>query len=150
MITPGPGVAPEPGLGVVGGVDVDAVVAAVRGCPGVADLCSSRAAPVGSYLPGRHVPGVTVAADALTVQVRAAWAVPFHTIAARIQLAVAALGGGRRVDVVVAETTDPPPSEAPPSVSTNSEGPWTTTTARPGAPSSAPVTPTGEVTRLPS
>lgn len=97
------------GNAVVDGVDVDAVAAAVRACPGVEALYSSKTASVASYLPGRQVAGVRVAADAVTVQVRTAWAVPFPAVAARIQLAVAALGGGRRVDVVVADIADAPP-----------------------------------------
>ena len=64
---------PSPQL--VDGVDVDAVAAAVRRCPGVEDLAVGALGSAASYLPGRTVPGIAVTADRVTIQVRARWAV---------------------------------------------------------------------------
>ena len=49
------------GGGVVDGVDLDAVAAAVRSCPAIDDLSSGPWGGVVSYLPGRQVAGVRVA-----------------------------------------------------------------------------------------
>ena len=106
MTTAGPAATPGPGL--VDGVDVDAVAAAVRACPGVDDLYSSTAASVASYLPGRQLPGVGVDATTVTVQVRTVWNVPLDQVAADITRAVTSLAGHRRVDVVIGDITDPP------------------------------------------
>ena len=93
---------------VIDGVDVDAVVMAVRSCAAVDDLYSTSAALVASYLPGRQVAGVQVAADAVTVQVRSRWAVPAVEVAGQLRAAVQPLPGGRRVDVVIADIADAP------------------------------------------
>jgi hypothetical protein len=63
---------------------------------------------VATYLPGRRVPGVRVAADAVLVQVRGRWGVPAVEVATRIRRILAALVAGRRVDVVLADLGDPP------------------------------------------
>lgn len=89
-------------------VDVDAVVTAVRTSPGVDDLDAGRLVRLGTYLPGRMVPGVRVDEATVTVQVRTRWNVPMPEIAAQIRARVAPLVGGRRIDVVVADLTDPP------------------------------------------
>jgi hypothetical protein len=95
-------------LAVVDGVDVDAVATAVRACPAVEDLDGGRWGEVATYLPGRRVPGVRVAADAVLVQVRGRWGVPAVEVATRIRRILAALVAGRRVDVVLADLGDPP------------------------------------------
>lgn len=93
-------------------VDVDAVATAVRTSPGVDDLDAGRLVHLGTYLPGRMVPGVRVDEATVTVQVRTRWNVPMPEVAAQIRARVAPLVGGRRIDVVVADLTDPP-SDSP-------------------------------------
>lgn len=97
MTIPGP-------ASVVDGVDVDAVTAAVRGCPSVYELDGGRAATVVStYLPGRSVPGVRVRPGEITVQVLGIWGVPVPDLAREVRTALAPLVGARRVDIVVAD-----------------------------------------------
>jgi hypothetical protein len=95
------------------GVNVDAVAAAVRVCPGVSGLDRSQFSPVASYLPGRTVEGVEVSGGRVTVQIRAQWAVPVPGLAARITVALAPLTGTRPVDVVIADIDDPPSAPGP-------------------------------------
>ncbi|WP_200799982.1 hypothetical protein [Jatrophihabitans endophyticus] len=147
---------PHPEL--VDGVDVDAVAAAVRGCAGVADLAEGPAGSVVSYLPGRRVAGVHVAADHVVAQVRLEWGATVPDVAGRIRVAVAPAVGARRVDVVVADVDSPPgwddeTPDAPDDRSTgrNEASTWTTAPgAAHAAPSSASTTPTGAEIRPPS
>jgi hypothetical protein len=90
----------------VDGVDVDAVAAAVRACPGVDELAVGALGSVASYLPGRTVAGIAVAEDRVTVQVRSRWAVPAGEVAIQVRSAVAGLVGSRRVDIVIADIAD--------------------------------------------
>jgi hypothetical protein len=137
---------------VVDGVDLDAVVAAVRGCPGVDDLIAGPWGGVVSYLPGRQIPGVRVAADHLVISVRSRWDVPAASLARHVRAALAALAGPRRIDVVVADIADAGtacgPGLAGPDRETSS---WTTgSSGMPGAPLSAPIIPTSAATPPPS
>jgi len=84
-------------------VDVDAIAAAVRACPGVADLDAGHPAELATYLPGRRVAGVRAADATVEVQVRVRWGRPLPEIAGEVQAAVAPLAGGRRVDVLIAD-----------------------------------------------
>ena len=111
MTVPAPSFTPDPA--VIDGVNVDAVAAAVRACPGVPGLDRGQFSPVASYLPGRIVEGVEVSGGRVTVQIRAQWAVPVPELAARITRALAPLIGDRPVDVVISDIDDPP--VAPPS-----------------------------------
>ncbi|MCW3844348.1 hypothetical protein ONA70_30090 [Micromonospora yasonensis] len=95
---------------VVDGVDVDAVAAAVRACPGVVGLTTGWAGGRATYLPGRRVDGVAVDADAVVVQVRGRWGVTARELAREVRAAVLPLAAGRRVDVVVADLEIPPPA----------------------------------------
>lgn len=92
----------------VDGVDVDTVVRAVLGCPGVVELHGVAPVEVATYLPGRKVVGLRVGSSTVDVQVRAAWGVPAPQIAAEIRAAVLPLAGGRSVDVTIAAVADPP------------------------------------------
>jgi hypothetical protein len=92
----------------VDGVDVDAVVRAVRACPGVVEMEGGSPGEVATYLPGRRLVGLRVGDSTIDVQVRAAWGVPAPQIAAEIRAAVAPLAGGRSVDVTIAALSDPP------------------------------------------
>ena len=57
---PGPSAGRADGDAIVYGIDVDAVAAAVRACPGVSGLDGGRYGDVTTYLPGRAVAGVVV------------------------------------------------------------------------------------------
>jgi hypothetical protein len=99
--------APEGGA-IVEGIDVDAVAAAVRSCPGVSGLHGGRYGEVTTYLPGRAVRGVVVGAGRVRVQVRAAWGTEAPPLAAAITAALTPLTGNRPVDVAIADIDDPP------------------------------------------
>jgi hypothetical protein len=111
------------GDAVVDGVDVDAVAAAVRACPGVEALRGGGPAEVATYLPGRRIVGVQVTPAGLVVAVRGRWGVPATVLAGQIRDVVAALVPGRRVEVRLVEVADPP---GPPTAVTPPGG------ARPG------------------
>lgn len=106
-----------PGAGLIDGVDVDAVAAAVQSCPGVSALDGGRFGQVASYLPGRVVQGVAVDNGRVRVQVRSQWGVRVSDLAALITSALAPLAGSFPVDVAVADIDDPPAdSGLPPAV----------------------------------
>jgi hypothetical protein len=105
---PTPAQAATEGDASIDGIDVDAVVAAVRACPGVSDLHGGRYGEVTTYLPGRAVRGVVVGGGRVRVQVRAAWGAEVPTLAAAITAALAPLTGNRPVDVAIADIDDPP------------------------------------------
>ena len=71
MTVPPAGSAPR--SAVIDGIDVDAVAAAVRGCPGVSGLDGGPFGGVASYLPGRKVEGIVVRDGRVIVQVRSRW-----------------------------------------------------------------------------
>jgi hypothetical protein len=98
---------------IVDGVDVDLVAAAVRGCPAVAGLVAGPPCGAATYLPGRRIDGITVAADKVLIQVRSRWE-PATELAAQIRRAASALAPLHRVDVVVADIEDPPPVRVSP------------------------------------
>ena len=106
----------RPGSAVIEGIDIDAVVAAVRGCAGVSGLDGGQFGEVASYLPGRKVEGVVVSGGRVRVQIRSQWAVPAPELAALIKAVLVPLTGHRPVDVVIADIDDPastPPPRAP-------------------------------------
>lgn len=104
----------SPGSAVIGGVNVDALAAAVRSCHGVGDLDRGPLGSVATYLPGRQLGGIRVGSDRVTLQVKGKWGVPVHELAAQIQQAAAPLVGSRTVDIVVTDLTDPTPSQGAP------------------------------------
>ena len=108
MTIPTPAQAAPEGDAIIDGIDVDAVVAAVRGCPGVSGLHGGRYGEVTTYLPGRVVRGVVVGGGRVRVQVRAAWGAEAPTLAAAITAVLAPLTGNRPVDVAIADIDDPP------------------------------------------
>jgi hypothetical protein len=99
--------APEGGA-IIDGIDVDAVAAAVRACPGVSGLHGGRYGEVTTYLPGRAVRGVVVGGGRVRVQVRATWGTEAPPLAAAITAALTPLTGNRPVDVAIADIDDPP------------------------------------------
>jgi hypothetical protein len=111
-----PGSHEQPGSAVIDGIDVDALAAAVRSCPGVDDLDQGPLGSVATYLPGsRQVAGLRVRADRVTVQVRGTWGVSVPELATQIRTVAAPFVGGHPVDVVVSDLADPtpPPMEPP-------------------------------------
>ena len=142
----------------VDGVDVDAVAAAVRSCPAVDDLDGGRLGGAATYLPGRRVPGIRIDDDRIEVHVRGVWGQPVGVLADQIRTALAALSGGRVVDVVLTDVAEPgqaraqlPPPAGPastptPAVLADGTGEeWTTPSASAGPSggnSSAATTPT--------
>jgi hypothetical protein len=96
---------------VVEGIDVDALAAAIGACPSVARLGSGRAGAAATYLPGRRVSGVRLAADHLEVEVVARWQRPVATVADDVRRAAAALAPGRRVDVTITDIELPSEAE---------------------------------------
>lgn len=113
----------------VDGIDVDAVAAAVRGCPAVHDLDGGKLGGVATYLPGRRVPGIRIDDDRIEVHVRAVWNQPVSLVAQQIRAVLARLSGGRVIDVVLTDVAEPGqprqqpaalPSAATPSAATPS------------------------------
>ncbi|MEV0272765.1 hypothetical protein AB0H43_28630 [Hamadaea sp. NPDC050747] len=94
-------------------VDVDAIVEAVRRCPGVEDLYAGSPVELATYLPGRRVVGVRVTESAVEVQIRTRWGRTIPEIGAAVLAAVAPLSGGRPVDVLVADVVGEPGEDAP-------------------------------------
>jgi hypothetical protein len=140
----------------VDGVNVDAIAAAVRGCGAVDDLSSGRWGEVASYLPGRRVAGVQVGSDQVTISVRGRWGVPVTELARQVRVAVTAVAGPRRVDIVITDLAEPAPASRAgrPAAGTHGDevSSWTTSSAAgtPGARTSAPAIPTAAATRPPS
>jgi len=148
----------------VDGVDVDAVAAAVRGCPAVDDLAGGPLGGVATYLPVRRVPGIRISDDRIEVHVRGVWDQPVSLIADQIRGALATLNGGRIIDVVLTDVAEPgqaraqysvpaaePATTATPSVlADGTVEQWTTPSAAAGpsgGSSSAATTPTVVETR---
>lgn len=137
----------QPAPAVVDGVDLDAVAAAVRGCPAIADLSPGPWGGVVSYLPGRQLAGIRVASDHVLISVRGRWGVPVAEMARQVRTAVAGLAGPRRVDLEVADLAGAP-GEGPAGGPREEVSSWPTSSpgVAPGASSSAPITPTGAAT----
>jgi hypothetical protein len=129
----------------VDGIDIDAVAAAVRGCPAVDDLDGGRLGGAVTYLPGRRVSGIRITGDRIEVHVRGVWNQPVSLIAQQIRTALATLNGGRIIDVTLTDVAEPgsagrhatagPAGAATPSVlADGTVEPWTSASAA-GAPS---------------
>lgn len=97
---------------VVDGVNVDAVAAAARACPGVEQLHGRAPQRTATYLPGRRVEGVRVGRHSVVVQVRARWGVPVPELVAQLRGAITPVVNGRRIDIIVADVGDPPAARA--------------------------------------
>ena len=141
----------QPAPAVIDGVDLDAVAAAVRGCPAIDDLSPGPWGGVVSYLPGRQLAGVRVASDHVLISVRGRWGVPVTEMARQVRAAVAGLVGPRRVDLEVADLAGVP-GETPAGEPREEVSSWPTSSpgGGPGASSSAPSTPTGAAIPSPS
>ncbi|WP_241384600.1 Asp23/Gls24 family envelope stress response protein [Rhodococcus sp. CH91] len=89
------------------GERVDRIAAAVVAVPGVAGLHAGTFGEVGTYLPGRRVPGIRLDADHAEVHVSIVFGAPVLSTAALIRQAVAALTAGP-VDVTVEDVLPAP------------------------------------------
>ena len=149
MTVPEPGTTPGPGSGptLIDGVDVDALAAAVRGCAAVDDLYSSPGAAVASYLPGRQVAGIRIAADTVTVQVRSRWSIPVMNVAEQVRGASRPLVGKRKIDVAIADIADPPQT-APAALPAAPADAAPVQVTQPG--STAPALPAGPIDHAPA
>jgi uncharacterized alkaline shock family protein YloU len=85
----------------------DTVAAAVLTVAGVAGLHAGMFGEVGTYLPGRRVPGVRITDDVIEVHVTLFFGAPVRETAARIRTAVAPLVASGRVDVTVEDVVAP-------------------------------------------
>jgi uncharacterized alkaline shock family protein YloU len=127
----------RPADGVVDGVDVDRVAAAVAACPAVARLTGGIGG-LGTYLPGRRVPGVVVRESAgpsppkVEVHVVARYGPTMREVASQVRTALAALIPASAVDVIIDDVdTEPPPLDVVDAVVVVDIGPLRLT---PGAP----------------
>jgi len=101
-VSPQPG--PAEGL-------ADAVRAAVLAVGGVADTHTGTFGEVGTYLPGRRVPGVRLRRDGAEVHAVLEWGAPVGATADAIRAATASLTGAA-VDVVIQDVAAPPDAVA--------------------------------------
>jgi hypothetical protein len=96
---------------------VDALVAAVLGCPLVASLHPGRDGRAVSNLPGRRVIGVRVTVDRVGLHVVARYPAVLDDVARQIRAAVAPLTAGSRIDVTIEDLAvsggPPPPGRHP-------------------------------------
>lgn len=81
--------------------DAERVALAVTAVPGILGLSGGPSGSVGTYLPGRVVPGVRVSAQRVEVHVTARYGYRLADIAAAVRAAVIPAANGRPVDVVI-------------------------------------------------
>ncbi|MEO7060749.1 MAG: hypothetical protein ABI083_13600 [Lapillicoccus sp.] len=84
----------------------DAVAAAARSVPGVADLHTGAFGEVATYLPGRRVNGVRLRPDVTEVHLVLAWGSPLLQTADEVRSVVAALVP-TPVDVTIEDVVEP-------------------------------------------
>jgi uncharacterized alkaline shock family protein YloU len=87
----------------------DRIVAAVRTVPEVADLHPGMFGEVGTYLPGRKVPGVRITDDAVEVHLTVVFNASVRNTAAAVRSAIAAQVPGATVNVTVEDVVPPSP-----------------------------------------
>lgn len=93
----------------------EAVAAAVRAHPAVADLDGGPFGAVASYLPGRRVVGVRVGepSEPVAVSVVARLGTPLPQLAAELSRVVTAITGPRVIDVTINDVIVEGPAAAP-------------------------------------
>ena len=80
----------------------DRLAAAVRAVPGVADLHPGMFGEVGTYLPGRRVPGIRIEDGAVQVHISVVFGAAVRDTGAAVRAAIAAqLPGAQAIDVIV-------------------------------------------------
>ncbi|MEO3938956.1 hypothetical protein V3N99_19710 [Dermatophilaceae bacterium Soc4.6] len=90
----------------------DAVAAAARSVPGVADLHTGVFGEVATYLPGRRVNGVRIREDVTEVHLTLIWGAPVLPTAEEVRRVVAALVT-TRVDITVEDVVAPRSAREP-------------------------------------
>jgi hypothetical protein len=128
----------------VDGVDVGAVVGAVRACAGVQDLYGGAPEAVATYLPGQRIGGVRIGSGHVVISVRSRWDVPAAELAGQVRAAVGGLVAPRRIDVVVADLADiaaGPAARRAAGENGSEAGSWMSG-SEPAGRSSGPITPT--------
>ncbi len=84
----------SPGAAVAGPDPADVVTAAVHAVPGVAALHSGMFGEVGTYLPGRRVPGIRITEAGTDVHVSLFFGAPVRAVAEQIRRVVGGLVPG--------------------------------------------------------
>lgn len=84
----------------------DQVAVAAAGCPTVARLATG---PLGTYLPARTIPGVSIDDHGVHVAVVARYGSRMTEIAEQVREAVRPLVGDRRIDVAIEDIEPPAP-----------------------------------------
>jgi hypothetical protein len=102
--------------GVVDGLDVDDIAAAVLRCSGVAGLGSGTIGELATYLPGRRVPGIRVTPERVELEICAVWGSPAALIASQIWEALSTVVTDRPVEILITDI-------APPDVKPNGHSP---------------------------
>lgn len=100
----------------------DIVAAAVTSVPGVAALHAGMFGEVGTYLPGRRVPGVRLSDGVTDVHVTLFFGSPVRETAARVREVVTSVVGGT-VNVTVEDVVAPGGTETGHQSDTQSGGP---------------------------
>ena len=97
----------------------DAVAAAVRAHPAVADLDGGPFCAIACYLPGRRVVGVRVGepGEPVEVSVVARLGTPLPQLATELRRVIAAVTGSRVIDLTINDVITGDPSPAPPPAS---------------------------------
>ncbi len=113
MTHPAAADAPLAGSPSAGTEPADVVAAAVYAVPGVAALHSGMFGEVGTYLPGRRVPGVRLSEDGTDIHVSLFFSAPVRAVAEQIRQVVAALVPGP-VHVTVEDVLPTSAAPAPP------------------------------------
>jgi hypothetical protein len=97
----------------------DAIAAAVRAHPAVADLDGGPFGAIASYLPGRRVVGVRVGepGEPVEVSVVARLGTPLPQLATDLRRLITAVTGSRVIDLTINDVITGDPSPAPPPAS---------------------------------
>ena len=107
----------------------DIVATAVTSVPGVAALHAGMFGEVGTYLPGRRIPGVRLSDGVTDIHVTLFFGFPVRQTAARIRDVVTGVVGGT-VNVTVEDVVAPATTESDPRRDTGSGGATTMTDSR--------------------
>ncbi|HVE96246.1 MAG TPA: hypothetical protein VNA67_04600 [Pseudonocardiaceae bacterium] len=100
----------------------DAIAAAVRAHPAVADLDGGPFGAIAYYLPGRRVVGVRVGepGEPVEVSVVARLGTPLPQLATELRRLITAVTGSRVIDLTINDVITGDPIPAPPPASTRS------------------------------
>ncbi|MDV6271533.1 Asp23/Gls24 family envelope stress response protein [Rhodococcus globerulus] len=90
------------------GEQADRIASAVTAVPGVVGLHAGSFGEVGTYLPGRRVPGIRIGEEATEVHVSVGCDVPVRETAALIRRTVAAITEGP-VHITIEDVVPPLP-----------------------------------------